>query len=122
MWLTALIWAKANKRAVAAIALLAIIVVALTTVFLMGRSAERKQTEAAQAVAVAEALKTDGKAKEKAADTRLADATAVATMKEELTDAVADLPDEIPGARRVALACQRLRHQGADVSNVAACR
>lgn len=93
--------------------------------FLLGQCAgavhEKDRQEAAAAVATVEALKTDGAAKEKAAGERLADAEAVADLKEELTDAVADLPDDEPSARRVALGCARLRNQGQDTTRLPAC-
>jgi len=93
--------------------------------FLLGQCAgaarEKDRQAAAAAVATVEALKTDRAAKEQAADERMADAEAVADLKEELTDAVADLPDDEPSARRVALGCARLRNQGLDTSRLPAC-
>jgi hypothetical protein len=86
-----------------------------------GESNAKAKQKAADAVAIVEVLKTDAKAKEKAADERLADAEAVAETKEKLTDAVQNLPDAMPSARRVALACQRLRNDGQDVSRLPAC-
>ncbi len=86
-----------------------------------GAASEKDRQQAAAAVATVEALKTDRAAKERAADERLADAEAVADLKEELTDAVADLPDDEPSARRVALGCARLRNQGLDTSRLPAC-
>jgi hypothetical protein len=86
-----------------------------------GKDIEQDRQEAARAVAVVEALQNDGAAKEVAAGERLADAVAVAEMKEELTDAVQDLPDGLPSARRVALACARMRADGRDVSDLPAC-
>lgn len=111
----------AHKRLVGILGIALIAVALLAYVYAKGVSRERDRQEAAQAVAVAEALKLDGRAKEAAAGERLADAQQVATVKEELTDAVANLPDAVPSARRVALACERLRQQGADLSGVPAC-
>jgi len=83
------------------------------------RAEEREQ--AARAVAITEALKTDSAAKEVAAGERLADAAAVADLKQELTDAVTEVADSAPTPSDVALGCARLRAQGTDVSDLPAC-
>lgn len=95
-------------------------------IFLLGQCSgaghARDKTDAAQAVAVASALKTDGAAKEVAGTERLADERQVNALTEKLTDAVAQVPDETPDAVAVRLGCQRLRNAGQDVSKLAACR
>lgn len=52
-------------------------------------------------------------ARDAAADQRLSDAKSNAQLEKDLTHAVSSLPDAVPSARRVALACERLRQQGA---------
>lgn len=89
--------------------------------YCQGADVTKNKAEASRAVAVAEALKTDGASKEVAAGERLADAKANAAMREELVNAVQDLPDGQPSARRVALGCERLRQSGRDVSDLPAC-
>jgi hypothetical protein len=95
-------------------------------VFLMGQCSgagnERTRTKAAQAVAVAAATAKDSGAKETAAGERIQDDRAVAALTQELTNAVAQVPDETPDAVAVRLGCQRLRAAGQDVSGLAACR
>lgn len=118
---TALAFVGGHKRLFAILGAALAVIALLAVVYLKGVNAERDRQEAAKAVAIVEAMKTDEKAKEKAAEVRLADAAEVAEMKEDLTNAVASLPDDVPSARRVALACARLRAQGADLSGIPAC-
>ena len=87
-----------------------------------GKSAGAAKSKAAAAIATVEVMKVDADAKEVAAIERRDDDAEIAAKKQELTDAVADLPDALPSARRVALACQRLRQQGTDTKPIAACR
>jgi hypothetical protein len=87
-----------------------------------GKRAGVARMEAARAVANVEALRTDGSAKELAAVERANDNAAVAAKREDLLDAVADLPDSTPTVRRVVLACARLRSQGTDTTTIPACR
>lgn len=94
--------------------------------FLLGqcsgqRSAAAKYS-AARAIANVETIKADGASKEIAANERRVDDALVSEHKKDLTDAVAALPDAMPSARRVALACQRLRQQGTDTASLSACR
>lgn len=86
-----------------------------------GARREHRLEEAQRAVAIAEALKKDEAIKELTAAQRTADAEAVATKKQELTNELAKMPDEAPTQRDVALACGRLRQQGTDVSDLSAC-
>lgn len=120
--LPALSWLRANRKTAMVIAALVLIAGTLLFVYLRGRHDAHQKDEAARAVAIAEALKIDAKAKEKTDEVRVSDAREVAALKEELTDAVADVPDSVPDAAAVALGCQRLRNAGADVSDLPACR
>lgn len=86
-----------------------------------GARRQHRLEEAQKAVAVAEALKKDAAIKDLTAAQRVADAEATAAKKQELTDALADMADEVPSQRDVALACGRLRQQGVDVSDLPAC-
>lgn len=90
--------------------------------YCQGLSAGKAKAKAAVAVATVEVMRVDGDAKEVAAIERRNDDAAIVAQKEELTDAVADLPDEMPSTRRVALACARLRAQGTATGNLSACR
>lgn len=94
-------------------------------VFLMGQCSgadiQKDRAEAARAVATQAAIKTDLGAQAKSADERLADQAEVTNLTEELTDAVAEVPDEKPDAVAVALGCQQLRNAGRDVSGLPAC-
>lgn len=105
-----------------ALVALAVAALCLPLGYCKGESAGTARADAARAVANVEALKTDGSAKELAAVERLNDTAAIAAKREELTNAVADLPDSIPTVRRVALGCVRLRQQGTDPATIPACR
>ena len=69
---------------------------------------ERDREAAGQAEIEAKA----SSARETAADERLNDTTIINAREKELSDAVNSLPDARPSARRLALACERLRQQG----------
>lgn len=59
--------------------------------------------------------KTDAKAsgaRETAAGERAVETPIINAREKDLSDAVNSLPDSVPSARRVRLACERLRHQG----------
>lgn len=100
---------------------LGLIAVCLTLGYCEGKKAGKAQADAARAIANVEALKVDGAAKEKAADERVADTQQVLELKQELTDAVAEIPDTVPDGVAVTLGCQRLRAQGTDTSAIPAC-
>lgn len=118
-WLAILTFAKRWWRALVGA------LVMFPLAFLLGQCSgaknERVRVDAARAIANVETMKTDGAAQAKAADERVKDTLAITEQQQELTDAVADLPDALPSARRVALACERLRQQGADTATVPAC-
>lgn len=64
----------------------------------------------------------DLQARDTASAKRLEDYKVAEAMKESLTNAVKDLPENTPSERRLALACQRLRNQGTPANKLpAAC-
>jgi len=73
---------------------------------------ERAKLHASAAAANAKAQAIDVRARDQAADERLTDLKANTQFERDLTHAVSSLPDARPSDRRLALACQRLRHQG----------
>lgn len=121
MTLTDIIPAIRSARA-AIITGIAVAALCVPLSYCQGLSAGKARAKAAVAIATVEALKVDGDAKDVAAIERRNDDAAVAARKEELTDAVANLPDEMPSARRVARACVQLRQQGTDTADLPACR
>ncbi|CAN5370337.1 hypothetical protein BH09PSE1_BH09PSE1_17620 [soil metagenome] len=106
---------------------IATIVVLVFAVLLLGYCAvtgpgrEARKVDAAVAAANGKTQAVDTAAREVAADERLADALSTATTKQELSNAVANLPDARPSDRRIALACERLRQQGTDTTALPAC-
>lgn len=107
--------------AVVAVCVLMLFVLGWCAVTAPGR--ERAKQDAAAAAANSKALSVDAKARDQAADERLTDLKTNTQLEKELTDAVSSLPDARPSDRRVALACQRLRHQGTREADLpAACR
>ena len=92
------------------------IAVALLTAFLLfGAYCAHRAVEGERDRQAAEAHKIEVKAasaRETAADERLNDSTIINAREKELSDAVNSLPDARPSARRVRLACERLRQQG----------
>lgn len=113
---------KANPRVVIALGAALLVITLLLFVYLKGRDDAKRQTEAAYAVAVAEAVKTDARAKELTGAARQQHAVDNAVLKKELTDAVAEVPDDVPDAVAVQLGCQRLRNAGTSVADLSACR
>jgi len=73
---------------------------------------ERAKLNTAVTAANVRAQATDAKARDLGSDERLADLKTNTQTEKDLTNAVSSLPDARPSDRRVALACQRLRHQG----------
>jgi predicted negative regulator of RcsB-dependent stress response len=119
--LAVLTWFRTNPRNVWLIAGLLAVIAVLAFTYQRGRHDAAEKAAAARAVAIQEALKVDARAKEKAADERLRDAAKVAETKERLTDAVADVQDQVPDPVAVRLGCERLRQAGYDLSGVPAC-
>jgi hypothetical protein len=97
------------------------VAVCLPLGYCSGELAGKAKARAAVAVATVEVMKVDGNAKEVAAIERTKDDDVVVTQKEGLIDAVSELPDTMPSARRVALACERLRQQGSSTAGITAC-
>ena len=64
-----------------------------------------------QAVETARIERQASTGRETASAERLNDTINLNAREKELTDAVQSLPDARPSARRLALACERLRHQ-----------
>jgi hypothetical protein len=89
--------------------------------YLQGRSDGRTKADADRAIANVEAMETDAEAQANAAEARVTDAEQVLELKEELTDAVSQIPDDVPDPVAVALGCQRLRAQGTDTTAIPAC-
>lgn len=112
-------WAAHKLPIILGIALLALLLAGL--IYWQGRSDGRLKADAERAVANVEAMKTNEKANVNAADDRVADAEKVLELKEELTNAVAQVPDDVPDPVAVALGCQRLRNQGTDTTALPAC-
>lgn len=98
-----------------------LILVAIGLVYWQGRSDGRLKADAERAVANVEAMKTNEGANANASEARVTDAEQVLELKEELTDAVAEIPDDVPDDVAVALGCQRLRRQGTDTTAIPAC-
>lgn len=119
--MTALAFIGARKRLFAVLGLALAALAVLAFVRVRATNAERERQEAAKAVAILEATKTDARAKEKAAETRLQDAAEVAEMKEDLIEAIAETTDSAPSAADVALNCRRLLASGHDVSKLSVC-
>lgn len=99
----------------------ALVLIVLAVVYLNGKSSGRAEIETKIERANTEAVATDAKAREAAAEARVADAEAVMELKEELVDAVENTPDEKPDAVRIALGCERLRRAGRDTALIPAC-
>ncbi|MFC5371526.1 hypothetical protein ACFPIF_03125 [Brevundimonas faecalis] len=84
---------------------------------------ERAKQDRAVEAANAQARAADATARDHAADERLTDLKTNTQLEKDLINAVSPLPDARPSARRLALACARLRHQGArDADLPAECR
>lgn len=115
-------WFRTNPRNVWAIAGLIAVIAVLGGVYLKGRSDNAKQERARAAIAVAAAVKSDTKANDKAASTVARDALVRVEKEKDLTDAVAVVPDSVPGPVAVRLGCERLRQAGVSVADLPACR
>lgn len=97
----------------------AVIAVCVLLLFVLGWCAatapgrERAKQGRAVEAANVQARATGAASHDRAASERLIDLKINHQLEKELTDAVSSSPDARPTAGRVALACQRLRHQGA---------
>lgn len=115
-------WFRTNPRNVWLIAGLVAVIAALGFTYAKGRSDNAKQERARDAIAVAAAVKSDTKANDKAASTVARDALVRVEKEKDLTDAVADVPDSVPGPVAVRLGCERLRQAGVGVADLPACK
>jgi predicted negative regulator of RcsB-dependent stress response len=115
-------WFKTNPRNVVLIAGLIGVIAALGFTYAKGRSDNAKRERARDAIAVAEAIKSDTKADAVATASQVRDAEVQAAKEKELTDAVAAIPDDVPDSAAVALGCARLRQAGISTADVPACR
>lgn len=94
----------------------------LAPCFLLGQCSGARNERAKVALAIekanTKALETDATANDHASSTRVEDAVQNANTKKDLYDAIAKVPDSVPGPARVALGCQRLRKAGKEVPEV----
>jgi hypothetical protein len=94
-------------------------------VFLLGQCSgaknESNKTRAASAVAVSAAVTKNDAAHETSSSERAADTKVVTQLTQELTNAVASVPDTLPDPVAVRLGCERLRHNGRDTSKLPQC-
>lgn len=117
-----MLWVRTNPRNVWLIAGLLAVAIAAGVLYAKGRSDEHKKTEAARRVAEAEAIKLDTHAKGLAGADLEKHIAQIAEHKEELTNAVAQVPDTVPDAVAVRLGCERLRLQGTSTADLPACQ
>lgn len=87
-----------------------------------GRHDGRAEMQQALDRANTAALQQKARADELAAAQRLVDERATDTLERNLANAVANIPDAVPTARRLARACAQLRSQGLDTANLPQCR
>lgn len=87
-----------------------------------GASKERKKQEARAAIEAAEAQAFDTKADQKSSAQLEAEGEAIAAKKEELTNAVAQAPDSVPGPAAVLWGCGELQRNGISTADLPACR
>lgn len=118
----ALKWATIPRRVKIALGIALAIALALSLAYCNGKKEGKRGADLALEKANNQAIVIDSKAREKAADDRVADAVENLEAKKELSDAVEALPDALPTARRIALGCARLRRQGTDTTAIPACR
>lgn len=82
----------------------------------------RQQMQHAIDVANTAALQQQHRADTLAANQRLTDQRTSDTLERNLADAVANIPDSVPTARRLARACAQLRAQRVDTTTLPQCR
>jgi hypothetical protein len=105
-------WFRTNPRNLVFIAGLIGVIAVLAFVYARGRSDHAKKVEAAHAVEVAAAIASDTKADTKGAAVAQQQAERAADLKEELINAVAQIPDSVPDPVAVATGCLELCAQG----------
>jgi hypothetical protein len=114
-------WFRTNPRNAWIIAGLVMLTIGFGWAYFKGRSDFAKQEKARDAIAAAEALKSDTKADAVATASEVKAAQVQAQKEKALTDAVAQVPDSVPDAAAVALGCARLREAGVSVADLPAC-
>jgi hypothetical protein len=114
-------WFRTNPRNVWLVAGLIGVIAVLGGVYLKGRSDNAKQEKARDAIAVAEAIKSDEKADTKAAGQLAHDAAVQAQKEKELANAVADIIDTVPDPVAVRAGCCELQQNGISVADLPAC-
>lgn len=114
-------WFRTNPRnLILILGLVGAFAVALG-LYAKGRSDQAKREKARDAIAVAEAIKSDTKADAVATASQVRAAEVQAAKEKELTNAVAAIPDDVPDDVAVALGCARLREAGVRTSDIPAC-
>lgn len=116
LWLT-----THPKHAMTIFGLIAALIVVLA-IYAKGRHDAHAKDEARQKIAVAEAIKRDTHAAQKSSETLTRDALVIAAKEKELTDAVANVTDEVPDAVAVAAGCVELRQHGISTADLPACQ
>ena len=98
------------------------LIVAIIAAFVLtGAYCSHRGAQAERDRQAVDTQKTEAKAsgaRETAAGERAADTTIINAREKELSDAVNSLPDARPSARRVRLACERLKQQGSALPDV----
>lgn len=87
-----------------------------------GKRDGRAQMQLAIEQANTRFLTQKARADELAAEQRLTDQRASDDLERNLADAVANIPDSLPTARRLARACAQLRSQRVDTSSLPQCQ
>jgi len=92
------------------------LIVAIITAFVLtGAYCSHRGAQGERDRQAAQAQKTEAKAsgaRETAAHEAAVETPIINARQKDYSDAVNSLPDAVPSARRVRLACERLRHQG----------
>lgn len=115
-------WFRTNPRNIWLIVGLVAVIGVLGFVYLKGRGDYAKQERARDAIAAAEALKSNDRANAKADQQAQVDALNRVNAEKELTNAVADIPDTVPDPVAVQLGCQRLRQAGVSTADLPVCQ
>lgn len=118
----AMTWLRTNPRNLVLIVALLAVCGVLLFVYLKGRADAEAKAEAAHAVAVVEAIESDAAADMKGAALAQQHAEVAASQKEELINAVAKAPDDLPDESSVRWGCELMRQQGGRPADVPACR
>jgi hypothetical protein len=120
--LAVLTWFRTNPRNVWLIAGLLAVIAVLAITYQRGRHDAAEKAAAARAVEVVAAIQVDARADTKGAAVALQKAQQAADRKEELIDAVAKAPDDLPDESSVRWGCELLRQQGKRPADIPECR